>query len=198
MKQLFAICAVVAFSVLFSQVLHAQKPTVADQRIWGVQAGQTYTNEILGLKLTLPNDFTVETPTRTSVNWIPTMVPGSMFENKTLVIQTLLGSSGPRPPHKFGLLVIKLPVQSKNVTGEQILNDRLSREPGSPAAQVEKFGTTTFAYRNTANRFAQLRSYVTVIRGYWVSFDVSYRTEQDLNVLREILRNADFNWVGKK
>lgn len=198
MKQLFAICAVVTFSILFSQVLHAQKPTVADQRIWGVQTGQTYTNEILGLKLTLPNNFTVEEPTRASVNWIPSLVPGSVFENKTLVIQNLLASSGPQPPHKFGLLVIKLPTNLANMTGEQILNDRLSREPGAPTAGVEQFGTTKFAFRNTANRFAQLRSYVAVIRGYWVSFDVSYRTEQDLNLHREILKNADFNWNGKK
>jgi|SRR5688572_12831907 len=175
--------------------LRAQKavPQAASRAIYGKTVAHVYTNSVLGLRFSLPAALAIQEPHYVDVS-LMTTVPGSMFRAKPLNVKSLL--AGSIFPVQFILTAAKLPPQLATVTGEQILNDPIFRTANGPRAKVESLGNKTFAYVDGTTRFADNRSYAIVQRGYYLSIVIMYKSKGDLDVLRGVLANADFDWKG--
>lgn len=186
--------------VLLSHTAAAQRSPKADQTaagraVYGLVKDNVYTNIVIGLRIQIPKEMEIDEPTFVDAALVPTMVPGSMFAGQTLTIKTLFSARA--FPVMFICTATPLPLKLQKKTGEEILNDRLFKEPNAPAAKVETLGSNTFAYVDGKTRFNQNRSYAIVRKGYYISLVISYKDPGDLNVMREYLAAADLDWKGK-
>ncbi len=191
--------AIAAFTLL-SQTAIAQRSAKPAQpapgrAVYGKIDGHTYTNSVIGIRITIPKEMEVDEQSFVDVALVPTQIPGSVFAGQTLSIKTLFSARA--FPVMFICTATKLTPKLANMTGEQILNDRLFREPKGPMAKVETLGKNSFAYVDGKTRFNENRSYAIVRKGYYLSIVLGYKDKGDLDVLRQYLGAANFDWTGK-
>jgi len=191
---------VLAAFVMLSITANAQKSPkatqpVPDHSVYGQVKDGVYTNSVIGLRIPIPKEMEVDAPSYVDVALVPTQVPGSMFAGQTLNIKTLFSARA--FPVIFICTATKLPPNLQKKTGEEILNDRLFKEPTAPMAKVEKLGTNSLAYVDGKTRFNENRSYAIVRKGYYISIVISYKDKADLSVMGEYLAAANFDWTGK-
>jgi hypothetical protein len=58
--------------------------------------------------------------------------------------------------------------------------------------QAEQLGSHQFAFLDASSNAGKKRLYATVRKGYAILFSLSYTKDEDLAVLREVLRNGNF------
>ena len=162
---------------------------------YGQVEGYVYTNNVIGLRIQIPKEMEVDAPSYVDMALVPTQVPGSMFAGQTLTIKNLFSARA--FPVTFMCTATKLPLKLQKKTGEEILNDRLFREPSAPMAKVETLGKNAFAYVDGKTRFNENRSYAIVRKGYYISIVIGYKDKADLDIMRQYLAAADFEWNGK-
>jgi hypothetical protein len=202
MKSVFKLALTVSIVIVLNQAATAQKKAATAQKaatananaIYGEVKDNIYTNTVIGLRIQIPKEMEVDEPSFVDVALVPTQVPGSMFAGQTLSIKTLFSARA--FPVMFICTATKLTPKLAKMTGEQILNDRLFREPTGPMAKVETLGTNTFAYVDGKTRFNENRSYAIVRKGYYLSIVVGYKDRGDLDVMRDYLAAADLDWKG--
>lgn len=200
MKRVHSSMLVMAAFVLLSHTVTAQKPGKASQpapgrAVYGQVKDNVYTNSVIGLRIQIPKEMEIDEPSFVDVSLVPTQVPGSMFAGQTLTIKTLFSARA--FPVMFICTATPLPLKLQKKTGEEILNDRLFREPNGPMAKVETLGINAFAYVDGKTRFNLNRSYAIVRKGYYISIVIGYKDQGDLDVMREYLAAADLDWKGK-
>ena len=200
MKKAYLSMLVMAAFVLISHTAYAQRSPKASEpapgrAVYGQVKDKVYTNNVIGLRMQIPKEMDVDEPNFVDAALLPTQVPGSMFAGQTLNIKTLFSARA--FPVMFICTATKLPLKLEKKTGEEILNDRLFREPNGPMAKVETLGTNTFAYVDGKTRFNQNRSYAIVRKGYYISIVIGYKDVGDLDVMRGYLAAADLDWKGK-
>ena len=121
---------------------------------------------------------------------------GGIFAGKNLTVKNILTAEV--FPVSFIWTAMKLPAGRENVTGEQVLRDPLFGGAGAASkVKVEKLGNNTLAYVDQSFRFAESRSYAFVRKGYYVSVVIRYKSLDDLNILRDVLADADLDWDGR-
>lgn len=200
MKRAYISVLVMAVAVVLSHTAAAQKTaktnaTGPDRAVYGQVKDNIYTNSVIGLRIQIPKEMEVDDPSFVDVAMVPTQVPGSMFAGQTLTIKNLFSARA--FPVMFICTATKLPLKLQKKTGEEILNDRLFKEPTAPVAKVETLGNNTFAYVDGKTRFNENRSYAIVRKGYYISIVIGFKDKGDLDVMREYLARADFDWTGK-
>ena len=179
---------------VFDSFVAAQTVSVP-VNIFGKTVGHTYTNAVIGIKLNIPKEMSVDDSQRAALSLPTGHIAGSIFGGKTLTMLPLLSASV--PPVSMIITGTKLPLHVNDTTGEAILNDALFRRPADPKAKVEKLGNNLFAYVDGKTRFNQNRSYAIVKRGYYISIVLMFQSQDDLNIMREYLADANFDWNGK-
>lgn len=200
MKKVNILMLALGAFVLLSHTADGQKTAKTSQpapgrAVYGQVKEHFYTNDVIGLRIQIPKEMDIDEPTFVDAALIPTQVPGSMFAAQTLNIKTLFSARA--FPVMFISTATALPLKLQKKTGEEILNDRLFREPNGPAAKVETLGTNTFAYVDGKTRFNLNRSYAIVRKGYYISIVVGYKTQDELEIMREYLAASDFDWKRK-
>jgi hypothetical protein len=197
MKLIIKFALAVSMVMVLNQMTEAQNATPAtDARaVYGQVTKNVYTNSVIGLRIPLPKELEIDPPNLADAALIPTQVPGSMFAGQRMIIKNLF--SGRAFPVIMMCTATKLPPKLAKATGEQILNDRLFREPNGPAAKVETLGSNTLAYVDGKTRFNENRSYAIVRKGYYISIVLGFKEKGDLDVMRQYLAQADFDWTGK-
>ena len=199
MKNVFKITlAALAVLLVLDQGTAAQTaatPTGQARQAYGQMTGHIYTNSVIGLRIQIPKEMDIDDQSFVDVSLIPTQVPGSMFAGQTLTVKTLFSARA--FPVVFIATATKLPPKLAAKTGEQILNDRLFREPSAPMAKTEVLGGHTFAYVDGKTRFNLNRSYAIVLKGYYISIVFGYKDRGDLDAMRGYLAAANLAWTGK-
>lgn len=196
MKSVFKFALTVSILMAITGAAAAQKaPTAQARAAYGQVKDHVYTNSVIGLRMQIPTEMEVDEPSYVDVALVPTQVPGSMFAGQTLNINSLFNARA--FPAMFACTATKLPLKLQKKTGEEILNDRLFKEPSAPAAKIETLGTNTLAYVDGKTRFNLNRSYAIVRKGYYISIVIGYKDKGDLDAIREYLAAADFDWTGK-
>lgn len=166
-----------------------------NQAEYGQVNGKVYTNNLIGLRIQIPKEMDVDAPSYVDLALVPTQVPGSMFVGQTLTVKTLFSARA--FPVTITCTATKLPLKLQKKTGEEILNDRLFKEPSAPMAKVETLGKSVFAYVDGKTRFNENRSYAIVRKGHYISIVIGYKDKADLDIMRDYLAAADFDWNGK-
>ena len=203
MKGVFKLLLTVSIIMVLNQAATAQKSirrqtpaaTSNARAVYGQVKDNIYTNSVIGLRIQIPKELEVDEPSFVDAKLVPTQIPGSMFEGQTLTIKNLFSAGA--FPVSFICTATKLAPNLVKKTGEEILNDRLFKEPNGPVAKVETLGTNTLAYVDGKTRFNENRSYAIVRKGYYISIVLMYKDKGDLDVLREYLADSDFDWTGK-
>jgi hypothetical protein len=196
MKNISKIVIAAAVATLVAIGVPAQNvPTGPARLVYGEVKDHTYTNRVIGLRMQIPKEMDIDAPSFVDVALVPTQVPGSVFAGQTLTVKNLFSARA--FPVIFICTATKLPPKLAKLTGEQILNDRLFKEPTAPAAKVEKLGNNTMAYVDGKTRFNLNRSYALVTNGYYISIVIGYKSADDLEIMREYLAGADLAWTGK-
>lgn len=197
MKGVFKLAFTFTIIMVLNHTATAQKaaPKGQAQAVYGQVKENVYTNSVIGLRIQIPKEMEVDEPSFVDVALVPTQVPGSMFAGQTLTIKNLFSARA--FPVMFLCTATKLPLKLHKKTGEEILNDRLFKEPDGPAAKVETLGDNVFAYVDGKTRFNENRSYAIVRKGYYISIVFGYKDKGDLDVLRDYLAKADLDWTGK-
>jgi hypothetical protein len=197
MKGVFKLALTVSIAMVLNQAATAQKPAPSSQAraVYGEVKNNVYTNKVIGLRIAIPKEMEIDEPSFVDVALVPTQVPGSMFAGQTMPVKTLFSARA------FPVMMIctatKLSPKLAKSTGEQILNDRLFRQPDGPMAKVETLGSNTLAYVDGKTRFNENRSYAIVRNGYYISIVLGFKDKGDLDVMRQYLAQADFAWTGK-
>lgn len=66
----------------------------------------------------------------------------------------------------------------------------------SETIESEKLGNETFYYIKVQRAAISQRFYVTALKGYALFFTFNYKTDEQLEALKQIVRNSDFSWKG--
>jgi hypothetical protein len=59
--------------------------------------------------------------------------------------------------------------------------------------QAEQLGKMQFAYLDESTNAGKTRTYVTVRQGYAILFTINYKNDSDLQVLRKVLSDGNFD-----
>jgi hypothetical protein len=192
-RSIFAVA--VSLLVLATAAFGQAKTAAPNRDVYGKAVGHKYYNSVIGLRVALPDALEISQPSYVDLTLTAAPAVGGMFAGKNLTVKTLL--NGEAFPVAFIWTAMKLPAGRENVTGEQVLRDPLFKGAGTSVVKVEKLGNNTLAYVDQSFRFAESRSYAFVRKGYYVSVVIRYKSPDDLNVLRDVLADADLDWNGR-
>jgi hypothetical protein len=163
----------------------------ADWKIAGDDVGEYLRTQGFDLSLKAPDDLT-------NVNKVAI---NRALRNVTVLLTALHSSEG----SKDGAI---LRVSAEDLTSVPQVNDAvdyfdLMRSQFSkmklPAdfryseTQAERLGKRQFAFIETASAAGKKRLYATVIGRHAIMFTLSYRTDRDLQAMRQILAASEFN-----
>jgi hypothetical protein len=198
MKRTLVLGLAAVLSFTFTISIAAQKRPIASQNagreIYGTTSNKIYTNNIIGIKLQVPQEMEVMEPSFVDLKLVAA-VKGSVFAGQNLIVKNLVFADV--HPVSFGITAMKLPVNLSNLNGEDILNDPLFKRPIDPTPKREQLGNAVFAYSDSRIGQVDHRAYAIVRRGYYISIVLSYQSTEDLDVMREYLAAANFNWNGR-
>ena len=197
MKVIIKFALAVSIVMVLNQMTEAQKaaPTTDARAAYGQVKNNVYTNSVIGLRIVIPKEMEIDDPSFVDVSLVPTQVPGSMFEGQRMTVKNLFSARA--FPVMMICTAMKLTPKQAKMTGEQILNDRLFRQPAGSLAKVDTLGNNTLAYVDGKTRFNENRSYAIVRNGYYISIVLGFKDKGDLDVMREYLKQADFGWTVK-
>jgi hypothetical protein len=193
-RTLFAVAVLMLAPAAFGQAKTAA-PAAASRAIYGKAVGHKYYNAVLGIRVALPDALVIAEPNYVDLTLAAAPAVGGIFAGKNLTVKNILTAEV--FPVSFIWTAMKLPAGRENVTGEQVLRDPLFKGAGTSVVKVEKLGNNTLAYVDQSFRFAESRSYAFVRKGYYVSVVIRYKSPDDLNVLRDVLADADLDWDGR-
>ena len=197
MKVIIKFALAVSIVMVLNQMTEAQKAaTTTDARAaYGQVKNNVYTNSVIGIRIVIPKEMEIDEPSFVDVALVPTQVPGSMFAGQRMIMKNLFSARA--FPVMMMCTAMKLPPKLAKTTGEQILNDRLFRQPDGPMAKVDTLGSNTIAYVDGKTRFNENRSYAIVRNGYYISLVLGFKEKGDPDVMRQYLAQADFDWTDR-
>lgn len=224
MKKVFPILSIAVFLCVltansFSQT-KGRRPApvpakVQPASIYGEVEKNVYTNRFFEFKLTVPETWLIQ---EQEVSDAIKKQGGSMVKGKSTAMDKAFRNAEKRLTMLLTFSKDILGIQNNAIatvgaeramptmpfrSGEDYLrlNLQTMRSLQLPAdfkfsntVETDELGTTTFPYVQINRNGYDQRIYSITKKGYALIFTFSYTSEDDLNILRDVLKNADLSW----
>ena len=192
------VVTVSCFIFLLGAIFHpavGQKRTKSNQKAartartfdYGTTAGQIYSNNFLGLKFIVPENWEIEKREKPAQNFpnVPKILLFAEFSEK----QTKRYAS-------FLCAARKIPATQKNLSAKNALEEMISEpeEGVSKTVLEEKLGLHTLPYIEKISAENKKRMYSITKNGYLILFSFMYFEDRDLEIMKQILVSADLDW----
>lgn len=183
----------------------------------GIVSGRTYTNRSLGFEVTFPDawlipgngfeaemkkagfDLSLKAPTnvspatRTRINQALKQVTIALTAYRSMpgsadnaIVRISLEDLTPNPQ-------IKDAIDYFDAMRSQFRAITLPADFKFSETQAEQLGRWQFAYLDSSSNAGKKRLYATVRKGYAILFSLSYTNDEDLQTMRQILKDANFS-----
>ncbi len=203
MKKIFTTLCLIGLFALISIPSVAQRTRKSTQRVkvskpsvvfsYGTTDGQIYTNDFLGMKFSIPEDYVIQDRELEEI-----LVKSGKNERKIKFLLVARNSNS-----NFDCAALKLSPSIRNMTAKQILQAHITASRNSatppnvsfsPRVEQGKFGSNVLAFVDTVSKRSKQRIYVIVKKGYLITFILTYFDESELETMNSILAEADLNW----
>lgn len=182
----------------------------------GAVSGRTYTNRSLGFEITFPDTWLIpgddfETEMRKAGFDLGLKAPANVGAvnraklDRALKQVTILVTAYRSLPGSADNAIVRVSLEDLGANPQikdavdyfdamrnQFKAMTLPADFKYSETQAERLGRWQFAFLDSSSKAGKKRLYATVRRGYAILFSLSYSKDEDLQTLREVLRDGNF------